>query len=83
MVPNRPFMKTTEHLKLHYPLDRISEPILTRLVTDFDIEPNLIRADVDASSGGWVVLRVTGEPETLASARAWISAQGITVSEAQ
>jgi len=76
-------MKTTEQLKLHYPLDRISEPILTRLVTDFDVEPNLVRADVDAASGGWVVLRVTGEPETIAAARDWITSQGITVSEAQ
>jgi hypothetical protein len=76
-------MKNTEQLKLHFPLDRISEPILTRLVTEFDIEPNLVRADVDAANGGWIVLRVTGEPETLASARIWIEAKGITVSEAE
>lgn len=72
-------MKQTEQFKLHYPLDRISEPILTRLVTDFDIEPNLLRADIDASAGGWMVLSVSGEAQQLSAARKWLNEQGITV----
>ena len=70
----------TQRVQLHYPLERLTEPIVTRLVTDFDLEPNILRADVDAHTGGWLEVTLTGDHERLARALDWLRAQGLTVS---
>lgn len=68
-------------VQLHFPLERIAEPVVTRLVTDFDLEPNLLRADVDASSGGWMVVGLTGPSERVGQALEWLRAQGLVVTD--
>ncbi len=67
--------------RIHFPLDQISAPIVTHLVTDFDLSPNLLRADIDAKNGGWLVLGLTGDDTRLASALAWLRGQGLEVAE--
>ncbi|BDI28087.1 hypothetical protein CCAX7_001380 [Capsulimonas corticalis] len=69
-------------MQLNYPLDRLSEPVITRLVTDYDLSPNLIRADVEAGKGGWIVTELTGETMTIDRAVEWIRGQGVGVTEA-
>ena len=75
-------MTQQRQVQLHFPLERIGEPVVTRLVTDFDLEPNLLRADVDASSGGWMVVGLTGPEERVESALGWLRAQGLVVTDA-
>jgi ABC-type methionine transport system ATPase subunit len=70
-----------KRVQLHFPLERIAEPIVTRLVTDYDLEPNLLRADVDATTGGWMVVGLTGTDERLGSALSWLRGQGLAVTE--
>jgi hypothetical protein len=72
-------MKETRKLQLHYPLSQVNQPIINHLVTDFDLEPNLLRADVDAKSGGWIVTELTGETETIDKAVAWMLDRGLEV----
>lgn len=72
----------TRKLKIDYPLARISEPVITRLVTEFALVPNLLRADVDARKGGWMVTEVTGDPESIDKAVEWMQSHGLTISEA-
>ena len=67
--------------RIHYPLERISAPILTHLVTDFDLAPNVLRADVSARDGGWLVLGLTGDEAALQTALEWLRGQGLEVSE--
>ncbi len=66
---------------MHYPLEKISAPIVTHLVTDYDLSPNLLRADVDAHTGGWLVLGLTGDEARVQSALDWLRGQGLEVSE--
>ena len=68
-------------VQLHFPLERIAEPIVSRLVTDYDLEPNLLRADVDAASGGWMVVGLTGPDARVAAALDWLRGQGLVVTE--
>jgi ABC-type methionine transport system ATPase subunit len=68
-------------LLLNFPLTKISEPVFTHLVTDFDVRPNLLAANVDASKGGWLLLGLEGTSEMILHATDWIRSIGVTVSE--
>ena len=68
--------------RIHFPLDRLNTPIVTQLVRDYDLSPNLLRADVDAKNGGWLVLGLTGDDTRLQTALDWLKSQGLEVSEA-
>lgn len=73
---------TEQHqVQLHFPLERLAEPVVTRLVTDFDLEPNLLRADVDATTGGWMIVSLTGPEERVGKALNWLRAQGLVVTD--
>lgn len=66
-------------VRLTFPPSLIQEPILYRLVKDFDIVINIRRADVKAEVG-WVVLEMDAEQEdTLRRGVAWLKAQGVEV----
>ena len=81
-APKASLTMETRKLKIDYPLARIAEPVITRLVTEFDIVPNLLRADVDAHKGGWMVTEVTGETDSIDNAIQWMQSHGLTISEA-
>ena len=76
---------TQEHpekkYRIHFPLNQISAPVVTHLVTDFDLSPNLLRADIDAKNGGWLVLGLSGDDARLAAALAWLREQGLEAAE--
>ena len=74
-------METEQKFRIHFPLEQISAPIVTHLVTDYDLSPNLLRADVDAKSGGWLVLGLTGTQNRVQSALDWLRGQGLGVEE--
>ena len=74
-------MQEKHQVQLHFPLERIAEPVVTRLVTEYDLAPNLLRADVDARSGGWMVVELTGPPERVQAGIGWLRAQGLVVTD--
>ena len=74
-------MTTEKKFRIHYPLAQIGAPVLTHLVTDYDLSPNVLRADVNAQDGGWLVLGLTGDDARLQSALDWLRGQGLEVSE--
>ena len=65
-------------LRLTFPPHLIQEPIVYRLVKDFDIVINIRRADVKADYG-WVVLELEAEEATLERGVAWLNAKGVHV----
>jgi ABC-type methionine transport system ATPase subunit len=65
-------------LRLTFPSSLIQEPILYRLVKDFDIVINIRRADVKADYG-WVVLELEAEEPTLERGVTWLKAKGVQV----
>ncbi len=66
-------------VRLDFPLERVPEPVFSRLVTEFDVAPNLLSADINASSGGWLVLGLEGDDATVARALDWTRSQGVAV----
>ena len=65
-------------LRLTFPSSLIQEPILYRLVKDFDIVINIRRADVKADYG-WVVLELEADEPTLERGVAWLKDKGLQV----
>lgn len=76
-------MAQTRKFQLHYPLARLTEPVVTKLVTEFDLEPNLLRADVDAASGGWLIVELKGDNARIDAALDWLRAQNLVVQETE
>jgi len=74
-------MDIEKKYRIHFPLAQISAPIVTHLVTDYDLSPNLLRADIDAKNGGWLVVGLTGQKPQLESALSWLREQGLDVEE--
>lgn len=65
-------------LRLTFPPSLIQEPILYRLVKDFDIVINVRRADVKADYG-WVVLEMEADEPVLQRGVAWLKQRGVQV----
>ena len=65
-------------VRLTFPSELVQQPIIYRLVKDFDIVPNIRRADVRADHG-WMVLELEAAEEGLERGVAWLKTQGVTV----
>ena len=65
-------------VRLTFPAELVQEPILYRLVKDFDVLINIRRADVKADHG-WVMLEMEAAEETLARGVAWLKQRGVQV----
>jgi L-aspartate semialdehyde sulfurtransferase ferredoxin len=66
-------------VRLTFPPSLIQEPIIYRLVKDFDIVINIRRADVKEDYG-WVALELDAKDETtLEKGVAWLKARGVQV----
>jgi ABC-type methionine transport system ATPase subunit len=69
---------TRTRVRLTFPPNLIQEPILYRLVKDFDIVINIRRADVKEDYG-WVALEMEAGEETLARGVRWLKDKGVQV----
>ena len=74
-------MSEQRKVLLHFPIERVTEHVVTRLVTDYDLSPNILRADVNAKTGGWLEVELTGNAARTEDALAWLRAQGLVVSD--
>jgi hypothetical protein len=65
-------------VRLTFPPALIQEPIVYRLVKDFDIVINIRRADVKADQG-WMLLELEADEATLQRGVAWLKGRGVQV----
>jgi ABC-type methionine transport system ATPase subunit len=65
-------------VKLTFPEELIKEPLLGRLVREFDVLPNIRRANVE-DTVGWIVCELAGELAAVEEAIAWLGAKGVQV----
>ena len=65
-------------VKLTFPEHLIRQPVIARLIREFDVMPNIRRANVEESLG-WMVLEIGGEDDTVDRALEWLSDQGVEV----
>lgn len=69
----------TIRIQLNYPLERVEEPILYQLIRDYQLVPNIRRADMDVRTGGYLFLELTGTQENLDRALNFLDAIGVEV----
>ena len=64
--------------KLTFPEHLIRQPIIARLVREFDVMPNIRRASVDEKVG-WMVCELGGEDDAVERADSWLRDLGVQV----
>ena len=57
----------TQRLELTFPEKQIKKPVIYQLIKEFDVIPNIRRANVDEKFG-WMVLELSGDEENLEKA---------------
>jgi ABC-type methionine transport system ATPase subunit len=65
-------------VKITFPESLVRTPVLARLVRQFDVEPNIRRADVEEDRG-WIICELDGEPAAVEAALSWLRDENITV----
>lgn len=71
-----------KRLDLTFPPRQSLKPVVYHLVKDFDVVPNILRAQIQPGQQGRMVLEVSGSASALAQAVAFLESQGLTVREA-
>ena len=65
-------------VKLTFPEHLIKQPLLGRLVREFDVLPNIRRANVEETMG-WIICELAGEDAAVEDAVAWLQDAGVQV----
>jgi L-aspartate semialdehyde sulfurtransferase ferredoxin len=65
-------------VKLTFPEALIRQPIIGRMVREFDVMPNIRRANVEEKFG-WVICELGGEEDGIERALEWLHDQGVQV----
>ena len=64
--------------KLTFPEHLIHQPIIARMVREFDVLPNIRRASVEETVG-WIVCELGGDESAVEEAIAWLRNLGVQV----
>ncbi len=54
-------------IRLYIPPDKVREPIIFKMVTKYNLEPNVIEANIHQGSIGEVLLELNGTPVDIES----------------
>ena len=65
-------------VKLTFPESEVRRAVLATMVRQFDVEPNIRRADVEEHRG-WIVCEIDGEAAAVDASLDWLRTEGITV----
>ncbi len=69
---------TNVRVKLTFPEQLIKQPLMGRLVREFDVLPNIRRANIE-DDVGWIVCELAGERESVEKALTWLVDAGVAV----
>jgi L-aspartate semialdehyde sulfurtransferase ferredoxin len=69
---------TNLRVKLTFPEQLIKQPLMGRLVREFDVLPNIRRANIE-DDVGWIVCELAGERESVERALSWLVEAGVAV----
>ncbi|HEX6475854.1 MAG TPA: NIL domain-containing protein [Acidimicrobiales bacterium] len=65
-------------IKLTFPEQLITQPIVARLARERDVLPNIRRASVEGNVG-WIVCELSGEAAAIDGAISWLREGGVQV----
>ncbi len=68
----------SKRVRLTFPSELITEPVIYNLVRKYDIVTNIRRANVEREAG-WVVMEMSGSDEGLDDAVAYLREVGVDV----
>lgn len=71
-------MVIERRVRLTYPQHLLDQPLIYRLIRQFDLLTNILEARVSAEEG-WLVVAVRGERERVQQGLAWMAEQGVQV----
>ncbi|MGI5817345.1 MAG: NIL domain-containing protein [Armatimonadota bacterium] len=63
----------------HYPRTLIDVPIVSKVAREFDLDFNILRANITPDSEGLLVLELTGDAGEISRALQWATDQGISI----
>lgn len=69
---------TNVRVRLTFPEHLIKQPIIARMVREFDVMPNIRRANVEETVG-WMVCELGGDDEAVERAILWLHDLGVQV----
>jgi ABC-type methionine transport system ATPase subunit len=69
---------TSTRLFVSFPEELVDRPIIYEVIKQFDVVPNIRRANVESHSG-WVILELNGEAAQLDDSVTWLEELGCTV----
>lgn len=72
-------MTMQKRIVLHFPKNKVGEPVIYRLVKDFDLQFNLLKAEVNPKEEGLLVLELTGDDENYKKGMKFLKEVGLTV----
>lgn len=67
-----------QRVKLTFPPELITEPVIYNLGHEFEVVTNIRRATVTRDHG-WVILEISGQEDEVERAIAWTKLQGVRV----
>ena len=71
-------MNAGARVKLTFPEHLIRQPIIARLVREFDVLPNIRRANVEEHTG-WIICELGGDDVNVDRAVDWLRDLGVQV----
>ncbi|MCU1449814.1 MAG: ferredoxin [Acidimicrobiales bacterium] len=69
---------TSVRVKLTFPEQLVRQPLLARMVREFDVMPNIRRASVEEHFG-WIVCEIGGDDDAVERAIGWLETAGVQV----
>jgi len=72
-----------DRIVLHIPPKLVTEPLIYRLVKDYDIAVNILKAEVVENDEGLLVLGIQGRQSKLKAGKAYLRAQGVRLQALQ
>ena len=69
---------TASRVKLTFPENLVRQPIIARLAREFDVMPNIRRANVEDDMG-WMICEMGGEQSSVERGLDWLRDLGVQV----
>ena len=73
---------TKKTIYLHFPPERVREPVIYRLVKDFDLVVNILQAKIEPNEHGHALVELTGNRSDIQRGIQYIQQQGVTIDTA-
>ncbi len=75
-------MTTTVDINLTARREQVTQPWICRLIRDFDVQVNIVKANVEPDFG-WMHVELQGAVEEIQRATAWLMTTGMHVDAVQ